>query len=166
MDVITSYAWIGWLVLILIFVIVEMLSLEFTFLMLAIGSLGGLISGLFGLPWWWQLAVAAVLSILLLFTIRPPLLRLLKRGGDPAKSNVDRLLGSSGVVVLTVSTTGGQVKLSNGETWTSRLASGIANSELQPGEHVFVTAIEGATAVVSPAGSQPTLSQHDERTAP
>src|SRR6185437_8076259 len=110
MDI-TSFAWIAWLVLILVFVIVEMLTLDFVFLMIAIGSVGGLVSGLFGAPWWLQLLIAAALSVILIFFIRPPLLHALKRGGDPAKSNVDRLIGMGGVVVSTVSRTTGLVKL-------------------------------------------------------
>jgi membrane protein implicated in regulation of membrane protease activity len=152
MDIL-SFAWIVWLVLILVFIIIEMLSLDFVFLMLAIGSVGGLVSGLFGAPWWLQLIIAAVLSVALIFFIRPPLLHRLKRGGDPAKSNVDALIGMSGTVVSTVSRTSGLVKLAVGETWTSRLAPdrGSVPAELVPGEHVVVVAIEGATAVVTPA---------------
>ncbi|WP_022899272.1 NfeD family protein [Humibacter albus] len=156
MDVVSSYAWIAWLVLILVFVIVEMLSLDFVFLMLAFGSLGGLISGLFGLPWWGQLAVAAVLSILLLFLLRPPLLRALHRGGDPARSNVAALIGQAGQVVQTFGADGkGLVKLANGEVWTSRLAPVDVTGTsvpIEPGERVLVTAIEGATAIVVPTG--------------
>jgi len=95
-DAVTEFAWIGWVALILIFVIIEMLSLEFTFLMLAVGSVIGLVSGLFGAPWWLQLLIAAVVAMLLLFTIRPPLLRLLRRGGDPTPTNVHALLGMTG----------------------------------------------------------------------
>jgi membrane protein implicated in regulation of membrane protease activity len=151
MDVITSFAWIGWLVLILIFITVEMLTLEFTFLMIAVGSVVGLVSGLIGVPWWGQLIVAAVASVLLLLLIRPPLLRVLKRGADPAKSNVAALLGIEGTVIQTLSTTaGGQVKLSNGETWTARIDATAPSDDLQPGERVLVAGIEGSTAVVIP----------------
>src|SRR5690606_7817706 len=38
----TQYIWIVWLVFILIAVIIELITLEFTFLMIAAGSLGGL----------------------------------------------------------------------------------------------------------------------------
>jgi membrane protein implicated in regulation of membrane protease activity len=151
MDI-TSFAWIAWLVLILIFVIIEMLTLDFVFLMIAVGSLGGLIAGLFGAPWWLQLVIAAALSVVLLFGIRPPLLHRLKRGGDPTKSNVDALIGMSAVVVSTVSRTAGLVKLAVGETWTARLSTGSDGPvELVPGEHVIVLSIEGATAVVAPS---------------
>jgi membrane protein implicated in regulation of membrane protease activity len=39
----TQYLWIAWLVLAVVFVIIELLTLEFTFLMLAAGAvIGGL----------------------------------------------------------------------------------------------------------------------------
>ena len=90
--------------------------------LLAIGSLGGLVSGLLGAPWWLQVLIAAVIAIVLLAFVRPPLLRMLKRGGDPARSNVDALIGIEGTVVASVGENGGQVKLGNGETWTARLS--------------------------------------------
>ena len=166
MDI-TSFAWIAWLVLILVFVIIEMLTLDFVFLMIAIGSLGGLIAGLLGAPWWLQLIIAAALSVVLLFFIRPPLLHRLKRGGDPAKSNVDALIGMNGVVVSTVSRTAGLVKLSVGETWTARLSPGQSRPvELVPGEHVIVLSIEGATAVVAPSPVSAGAGDLTERSIP
>jgi membrane protein implicated in regulation of membrane protease activity len=146
-----DYGWIVWLVLILVFITVEMVSLEMTFLMVALGSLGGLLSGFLGAPWWLQLVIAAVLAVVLLLGIKPPLLRALRRGGDPTRSNVDALLGIGGLVVSSIGTTGGQVKLANGETWTARLSPVTHQRVVEPGEQVLVTAIDGATAVVVPA---------------
>ncbi len=150
----TDYLWILWLVFILVAIIIEVLSLEFTFLMISIGSLGGLGANLLGLDWWLQIVVAAGLSVLLLLTIRPFLLRVLRNGGDPTRSNIDALIGMSGRVVSTVTETGGLVKLANGETWTARLqtanlseAPGDPNS-VEPGQPVTVHLIEGSTAVV------------------
>ncbi len=150
MEFLTTYAWIFWIVLILVFAIIEISTLEFTFLMLAAGSLGGLVSGLFGLPWWAQFIVALVLALLLLFLVRPPLLRALGRGGDPARSNVDALLGLSGVVTNDFTGNASHVKLTNGDTWTARLSNQSGDRVLVEGEKVTVTAIEGATAVVVP----------------
>lgn len=150
MDFIQTYAWIFWLALILIFVIVEVLTVDFTFLMLAIGSLGGVIVGLFGPPWGYQVVVAGVLSILLLFAVRPPLLRLLKRGGDHAKSNVDALMGLVGTVIVDFNGNPTTVKLTNGETWTAKLA-GHSGEALHEGDRVVVTSIDGSTAFVAPA---------------
>jgi membrane protein implicated in regulation of membrane protease activity len=152
-DVLTSWAWVFWLALILVFLIIEVLTLSFVFLMVAVGSLGGLVAGLLGAPWWVELIVAAVLSLLLLFFVRPPLLRLTHRGADPARSNVDRLLGTPATVVKTFDDGTGQVKLSNGETWTAKLAH-HSTATLNEGDRVQVDTIEGATAIVSPATTE------------
>jgi len=155
MDVLNDYAWVAWVALVLVFVIVEVTTLELTFLMLAVGSVGGLLTGLFGGPWWLQAVVAAVLAVLLLFTVRPPLLRTLRRGGDPTPSNVEALLGLRGTVVVPIGADRGQAKLANGETWTARLLSSPASVStddfLDTGSPVVVTAIEGSTAFVVPA---------------
>ncbi|MBW1637845.1 MULTISPECIES: NfeD family protein [Microbacterium] len=147
-----DWAWIGWLVLIAVFLVIEMLSLDFTFLMLALGSAVGLVSDLTGLPLWAQVIIAAIAAAAFILLLRPPLLRRLHRNEDPAKSNVDALLGLSGVVLLEVSTLTGQVKLSNGDTWTARLASDApVTTPLAPGAPVVVSRIEGATAYVRSA---------------
>ena len=150
-EFIESYAWIFWLALILVFVIVEVLTVNLTFLMLALGSAGGLLFGAFGVPWWAQIVIAAVIAVLLLFAVRPALLRALKRGGDPARSNVSALLGISGTATADFFGNAGHVKLANGETWTARVVGPTANQPLEEGADVIVTAIEGATAVVVPA---------------
>lgn len=153
-EFLVSWAWLIWLGLILLFIIVEVTTLEFTFLMLSIGSLGGLLAGLFGAPWWAQVIIAGVLALVLLFLVRPALHKALRRGADPARSNVDALLGSRGTVVVEFADGRGQVKLANGETWTSRLAAG-SESELVEGEKVVVTEIDGATAIVAPLTTAP-----------
>ncbi|MEO7146685.1 MAG: NfeD family protein [Terrimesophilobacter sp.] len=146
----SEYAWIIWAGLILIFLIVEMTTLEFTFLMIALGSLGGLISGLFGLPWWAQIVVAAVLALILLLAVKPPLLRRLRHGEDPTKTLVDALIGMEGTVVNDFSGGQGLVKLSVGETWTARFSPADGQEQLEIGDHIRVVAIDGATAIVAP----------------
>src|SRR3954462_15159555 len=112
----TQYMWIAWLSLAFVFVIIELLTLEFTFLMLAAGSLiGGLGVNLLGGPWWLQILAAAVLSVLLLFTIRPLLLRRLHRRDPDVKTNVDAIYGLSGRVLSRFVDNAGLVKLDNCE---------------------------------------------------
>lgn len=149
-DVISSWAWVVWLGLILVFIIIEVNTLEFTFLMLALGSVGGLVTGLVGGEWWVQLIVAAVLALTLVLFVRPPLLHALRKGGDPTRSNVEALLGLGGTVTVDFSAGSGQVKLANGDVWTARVADGIPAAPLREGTRIVVTAIEGATAVVVP----------------
>lgn len=147
-DFLVDYAWVVWLALILVFVIIEVVTLDFTFLMIAVGSLGGLVSGLLGVPWWGQIIVTGILSILLLFAVRPPLLKRLRSGGDPTPSNVDALLGLAGVVTTDFNGSTNHVRLANGENWTARADD---DGDLVEGSRIVVTAIDGAIAVVAPA---------------
>jgi membrane protein implicated in regulation of membrane protease activity len=149
MDFLTTYAWIIWLVVILVFVILEVITIDFTSLMLAVGSVGGLVASLFQAPFWLQIVIAAVISLLLLFTVRPPLKRALGRGSDHARTLVDALMGMKGVVTLDFNGKPNIVKLANGETWTAQRAQ-TSEPELKEGDHVVVTAIDGSTAIVEP----------------
>lgn len=153
---IEQYAWIGWIVLILVFFTIETLTLEMTFLMLGLGGAAGLVSDLAGAPLWLQVIIAAAVAALLLLVLRPPLLRRLRRGEDPALSNIDALRGMRGVVISTVSPMGGQVRLANGDTWTARTATSF---DIDPGVTISVTRIDGATAVVEPRESTPAIQE-------
>jgi membrane protein implicated in regulation of membrane protease activity len=144
---IDQWAWIGWLVLIAAFLVIEMLSLDFTFLMLSLGSAVGLVTDFIGVPVWLQVIIAAAASLLFILFLRPPLLRRLHRGGDDAKSNVDALVDLRGVALSDITQISGQAKLANGDTWTARTAGPVA---IPQGAPVAVSAINGATAIVRP----------------
>jgi membrane protein implicated in regulation of membrane protease activity len=152
LQIIEQWAWIGWLVLVLVFLAIEMLTLDLTFLMLSVGGLAGLVSDLAGAPLWLQVILAALVAAVLVLALRPPLLRRLRRGEDPRPSGVEALIGLDGRVLATVSHGSGQVRLANGDTWTARTADegrdGVA--VLEPGTRVRVTRIDGATAYVRP----------------
>lgn len=142
-----EWAWIGWIVLIAVFLVVEMLSLDFTFLMLSFGGAVGLVSDLLGLPVWLQVIIAAAAAALFILFLRPPLLRRLHRGEDPTKSNVEALVDLRGLALQDITQVSGQVKLSNGDTWTARTLTAVS---IPQGAPVAVISINGATAVVRP----------------
>ncbi len=147
-EFIDQWAWIGWLVLIAVFLVIEMLSLDFTFLMLSFGSAVGLITDLVGIPVWVQVIIAAAAAALFILFLRPPLLRRLHRGEDPTKSNVDALIDLRGLALQDITQISGQVKLSNGDTWTARTVTPVP---IPQGATVAVSAINGATAIVRPS---------------
>lgn len=150
MDFITAveqWAWIGWLVLIALFLVIEMMTLDFTFLMLSFGSVLGLVADLVGLPIWAQVIIGAAAAALFIFFLRPPLLHRLRRGEDPTKSNVAALIDLRGTALQDITGISGQVKLSNGDTWTARSLDG---APIIQGSRVAVTEISGATAIVRP----------------
>ncbi|UNK69307.1 NfeD family protein [Microbacterium sp. H1-D42] len=146
-TVIEDWAWVGWLVLIALFLVIEMLTLDMTFLMLSFGGAVGLLSDLVGLPVWAQVIIAGAAAAAFILFLRPPLLQRLSRDEDPTPSNLDALLDLRGVVLQDVTQASGQVKLSNGDTWTARSFDGIP---IPQGSHVAVTEISGATAIVHP----------------
>lgn len=149
MDI-AQWAWLVWLVLVIVFVVIEVFTLDFTFAMLAGGALlGGLLSSLLGAPPWLQFALAAVLALLLVFLLRPPLLRALHRHADHTPQNVDAIVAQSGQVETPFSNGVGTVKLMNGEVWSARLA-GAASLSPAVGARVAVVRVVGATVEVVP----------------
>ena len=100
-----------------------------------------------------HILIAAAVSALLLFTIRPLLLTALRRSSQPHPTNVDALYGMAARVTAPFVDGRGFVRLDNGEQWTAELAP--AAPALSPGERAVVTAVRGATVEVAPAPSSP-----------
>jgi len=146
-----QYAWIAWLVVALVCFIIEMVTLEFTFLMIGLASVVGLTASITGLPPWAQVLIAAAAALLLLLLVRPKLLNRLHESGEVNKQGIEALLGMSGEVTRSFVRGAGEVTLSNGDIWTARLSPAVQPRDPDVGERIVVTAIEGATAVVVPA---------------
>ncbi|WP_375390157.1 NfeD family protein [uncultured Amnibacterium sp.] len=147
-----AYTWVLWLVVVVAAVVLELLSLNLVFAMIAIGSLvGGLGTWLLGWPVAVQVLAAAVLSALLVFIIRPVLYRLLVAGRPRELTNVDALSGMTARATVPFVDGGGFARLANGETWTARLDTANEHAEVGAGARLTVVSIDGATAVVSPA---------------
>lgn len=150
----TQYMWIAWLVLALLFIIIELLTLEFTFLMLAGGTLiGGLGVNLLGGEWWLQVLAAAAVSALLLFTIRPLLLRALHRSSALHPTNVDAIAGLGGRLVAPFTGDVASARLDNGELWS--VAATPDGVRIPVGERIVVTAVRGAMVEIAPAPLAP-----------
>jgi membrane protein implicated in regulation of membrane protease activity len=140
-----EYAWIVWLGVSLVLVAVEAATVDFMFLMLAGGALGGSAAAAFGAPFLVQAVVAALVAVVLLVTVRPWLKRRFTVEGHQ-RMGAEANLGRSAYVLDRVTNSNGRVKLA-GETWSAR----TTGDSIEPGEEVVVDAIEGATVVVSRA---------------
>lgn len=134
-----------WLVFALGLAGAEALTGDMFLLMLSGGALSAATaSWLTGWPLWTEGAVFLVVSVLLLVLVRPPVRRRLSAGLG-TETGVLALQGKSALVLDRVEQHGGRVKLA-GEVWTARpLTEGDV---FEPGEHVTVMHIDGATAVV------------------
>lgn len=128
--------------------IAEVFTLDLTLLMLAGGAIAGGVVVLAGGPIWLAAIVAIVVASLLLFTLRPWLLRSLRaRGANLPETNVAAMVGVTGRALDAVTETGGRVKL-RGEVWTARVPDDA--DTIPEGAEVVVVKIDGATAVVAP----------------
>lgn len=142
----SNNVWSVWLVLGAGLAVTELVTLDFTLLMLAAGAVaGGATALIFPGMLWLQIAVAVVVSILMLALLRPTLLEKIRRMPG-YRSSVDKLVGSTGVVVAEITAAGGEVKLS-GEVWTARSVDG---NPIPAGEQIEVYQVDGATVVVYP----------------
>lgn len=146
MTWVTEQAALIWLGAALILGVVEVLTLDFFFIMLAGGALAGALSSWAGAGWPVSTLVAVAVALLLVLAIRPFLLRRLQ--ATPHRpTGAAALVGQTAEVTETVSARDGLVKLA-GEAWTSRTED---ETPLPVGALAYVVRIEGATAVVSAA---------------
>ena len=144
MEWLQDNAWAGWLGLALVLGSAEMLSLEMTLLMLAIGALAGAatagVTDVFAV----QALVAALVSAGMLAVVRPSVVKRLHAGPD-LRTGTAALVGTEATAVAEISPSGGLVKLA-GETWTARPYD--ESAVIGEGARVQVLEIRGATALV------------------
>lgn len=138
-----------WLIAALALAGAEALTGDLFLLMLSGGALAAAGSSfLLDWPIWADGIVFLLVSVLLLVGVRPALRRRFTSGRglpEPAKA----LEGKSALVLDRVAIHEGQVKL-DGEVWTARPYN--ENDVFEPGDHVTVVHIDGATAVVAKIG--------------
>ena len=145
--------WLFWIGGALLLVVIETVTADLTFLMIAGGALGGGLTSFLGGPLWAQVVVFACVSTLLLFAVCPWAKRRLAATTPQMKTNVDALIGRSATTITAVDDGGGRVRL-GGEEWSARVApGGLGTTRLEAGASGIVTEIDGAVAVVAPAAA-------------
>ena len=145
MDWISDHLWETWLIAAVGLGVVELISLDLIFAMLAIGCVVGVLTALLGLPGVLTLLLAMGSAVGLLAFLRPNLVKVLHAGPD-LKIGAAALIGRP-VEVLTLLSPGqsGRVKI-GGDEWTA--APYDEFDEIEPGERAEVVEIRGATAYV------------------
>jgi membrane protein implicated in regulation of membrane protease activity len=139
-----EFDWVAWVGLAVVFGIIEVTSLDLIFAMLSAGALAGAVTGLVTDNVVVQVIVALVVSVGMLFIVRPIALRHLR---TPAtlRTGVAALVGEKGLVLEPVDGENGRIRL-KGEVWSARTYD--PSHTIEPGRHVEVVQIDGATAVV------------------
>ena len=135
-----------WLVLLVVFLIVEASTVTLVSIWFAAGSLAALLAALFGAKLWLQVTLFLVVAVLSLIALRPLFRKFIRP--KLTATNVDSVIGSTGLVTASVDnvTAAGQVKLGAME-WTARSTSG---EPIPVGTLVKVDRIEGVKVFVTP----------------
>lgn len=135
---------IFWFVAVIIFAVIELVTFQLVAIWFAIGSVCSMAACSLGAPFWVQLLVFGVTSLLLLAVTRPFVKKFLKV--KQVHTNADRLIGKTAVVTQSINNTEsrGAVKIS-GVTWTARSDDGAPIDE---GEKVQILRIEGVKLIV------------------
>ena len=142
-----NFAAVIWLLLIVVFLMIEASTVCLVSIWFACGSLVAMIVSFLGGGYLWQLFLFILTSFALLLLLRP----LVRKYFTPKlhRTNVDSVIGSQGFVTQEINNeeASGQVKLGS-MYWTARSTSGtpIAKDVL-----VRVDRIEGVKVFVSPA---------------
>lgn len=138
--------WVVWLILMVVFLVVEACSVSLVSIWFAAGSLGALIAAMCNAELWVQITVFLGLSAVLLACMRPFVKRFIKP--KITATNADSIIGSEGFVTEDIDNLSarGQVKL-GGMFWSARSTSG---DPISKDTKIKVDRIEGVKVFVSP----------------
>lgn len=139
--------WAFWLTAAILLAIIEILMLDFIFLMMALAALTASGATLATDSFTGQVLIFAAVSIGLLLGLRPPLIRKFHQSSPNLAMNSDGLVGQQARITETVTVNSG-LALIAGDTWTARPSSDQA--VLPEGSYATVVAIQGATALLAP----------------
>lgn len=136
--------YIGWLILFVVFAVLELISLGLTCIWFAVGALAGCITALITDNWIIQSIVFIIVTVVVLIFLRPIAVKYINNKAE--KTNVDSLIGKKVRVLEDIDNLNakGQVSI-DGMEWTARSEDG---SEIKKDALVEVVAIEGVKAIV------------------
>lgn len=133
-----------WVVLLIVFLIMEAASVQLVSVWFAVGALAALIANLCGLNVVWQIVLFLALSAVCLVATRPFVKKL--TATKIQKTNADRCIGAEAIVTEEINNleSTGQVKVV-GNIWTAR---SIDDSVIEKGTVVIVERMEGVKLIV------------------
>lgn len=135
-----------WLIALVVFLIIEIITLGLTTIWFASGALIGFIAAWLGMPLGIQLAVFFVVSFVLLIFTRPVVQKRLN--SSRIKTNVNSMIGKEGKVVKDIDNFNetGQI-IVDGMEWMARAAD--ESEKIAVGQKVVIQEIRGVKAIVT-----------------
>lgn len=133
-----------WLLMIVVFGILEAATVQFVCIWFAGGALCAFLAALFGANEAWQSIIFVLASAILLIFTRPIVRKLTKNVGTP--TNADSLIGKKAIITKEPDSfgEGGEAKI-GGNFWSVKIAEGEAPAK---DDVVTVEKIEGVKLVV------------------
>lgn len=133
-----------WLALIILFVVIEAVTIQLVSIWLAVGALAALLPAAMGMPLLVQIIVFLAISVLCLLFTRPFVRKVLVV--KKVNTNADRAIGGTGLVTETIDNglERGRVMV-DGLSWKAKSTD---NAVLEAGSRVLVIAIQGVTLIV------------------
>jgi len=134
-----------WLILFVILIVIEIVTLGLTTIWFAGGALVAFVASVLGAPLWVQIVLFFLVSVLLLFVTRPLALKYLNT--NRTKTNVESLIGKTGVVTTDINNLQGEGSVTiNGQEWTARTAKD--EETIKKDQLVEIRAISGVKLIV------------------
>ena len=139
-------AWHIWVIVALVFVIVEIFTTGFAVMCISFGCLFGAAVSLFELDVKWQLLAFAVGTVLAFLTVRPLVYKFFYKKGQEVKTNAEALVGRRAIVTERVGDEmhPGRVKV-DGDDWK---AISLDTEPIEVGETVEIMAINSIIVTV------------------
>ena len=134
-----------WLILLVLFLIIEIITLGLTTIWFAGGSLVAFLAAIFHIPWPIQIIIFFVVSFALLFITRPIAVKYFNK--DRVKTNVESMIGQYGIVISPIDNLQGIGQITvNGQEWSARAKN--ENKKYSVGEVVVVRDVRGVKLIV------------------
>jgi len=137
---------IVWLVLLVIFAVIEIMSVALVSIWFCAGALVAMVLAVLNVPIIFQIAAFLVVSIVLMIVMIPVLREKINRKN--VRTNADRVVGQIAVVTEDIDNDGpsGAVRV-DGKVWTARSKDGEV---IPKGAKVGVDCIDGVKLIVTP----------------
>lgn len=135
-----------WVVLLVVFVVLEAVTVQLVSIWFAIGCVAGAVANLCGASQLVQIIVVLAVSLVCLIATKPLVKKITKKE-KVQPTNADRLIGQSAVILEAVDNIHetGSVKI-NGVEWNVRSAD---DSKIESGSIVKIINIEGSKLIVA-----------------
>lgn len=131
-----------WLILVFVFVIIELLTVNLTTIWASIGALAAFITTYFTDNINIQLCVFFLVTIITLLLTRKFVQKIVNKKKEP--TNLDSVIGKKAVVIKDITKSGGRVKVM-GKDWA---ALSVDDSLIEVGKNVEILKIEGVKLIV------------------